>query len=227
MKLVPNHELMYMFRVLLACACGAIIGIERQRRVKVAGLKTHMMIAVAAALMMIISKYGFMDVVGISEGVDYDVSRVAAGIITGMGILSGGIVFTSKQGYVSGITTAAGMWATIGIGMAIGAGMYSVGIGTMLLVIVIQLILHMNLTIFKKPTKGHVLFLLNNDDEVFERIEKELSSYHIRMNQFKWERKSDDTIRLRCQVVIPAKYDKSEVIRIITSFSELETFEFE
>ena len=224
---MPNQELMYMFRVLLACACGAIIGIERQRRVKVAGLKTHMMIAVAAALMMIISKYGFMDVVGISDGVDYDVSRVAAGIITGMGILSGSIVFTSKQGYVSGITTAAGMWATIGIGMAIGAGMYAVGIGTMLLVLVLQLILHMNLTIFKKPIKGHVLFVLNGDNGAFERIEKELTSYHIRMNQIKWERKNEGVIRLRCQIVIPPKYDRNEALRIITNISELETFEFE
>ena len=123
MAFVLENELMYLFRIGLACLCGGIIGIERQRRVKVAGIKTHMMIAIAAALMMLISKYGFMDVLG-AQGVDYDVSRVAAGIITGMGILSGGIVFTSKQGYVSGITTAAGMWATAAIGIALGYGFY-------------------------------------------------------------------------------------------------------
>jgi len=227
MTFVLENELMYIFRVVLACICGGIIGIERQRRVKVAGIKTHMMIAIAAALMMIISKYGFMDVVGLKDGVDYDVSRVAAGIITGMGILSGGIVFTSKQGYVSGITTAAGMWATIGIGMAIGGGMYGIGVGTMLLVIIIQLILHMNVKIARKPTKGHVVFTLSNDSSDFERIEKELASYRIQMHQFKWERKSKNVVRLRCQVFIPAKYDKSEMIRIITGISELETFEFE
>jgi len=226
MAFVLENELMYLFRIGLACLCGGIIGIERQRRVKVAGIKTHMMIAIAAALMMLISKYGFMDVLG-AQGVDYDVSRVAAGIITGMGILSGGIVFTSKQGYVSGITTAAGMWATIGIGMAIGAGMYFIGIGTMLLVVIIQMLLHLNVKIAKKPTKGAVIFRLDDDVEAFTRIEKQLKAYHIEMHQLKWERKGVHSARLRCQVFIPAKYDKDEMIRIITGISELETFEFE
>lgn len=73
------------------------------------------MIALASALMMNISKYGFMDVAGI-DGTSCDISRVAAGIITGIGILGGGLIFIGKQGYVSGITTAAGVWVTVGVG---------------------------------------------------------------------------------------------------------------
>ena len=65
------------------------------------------------------------------------------------------------------------------------------------------------------------------DQLVIERIEKELTSYHIRMNQIKWERKNEGVIRLRCQIVIPPKYDRNEALRIITNISELETFEFE
>lgn len=225
MMMVLGNELMYIFRVFLACVCGGFIGLERQRRTKVAGIKTHMMIAIAAALMMLISKYGFFDVMSV-EGVDYDVSRVAAGIITGMGILSGGIIFTSKQGYVSGITTAAGIWATIGIGMAIGAGMYIIGVSTMLLVIVIQLLLHTNLKIFRKPIKGYVVFKLENDAAAFERIEKELADYKIAMYQFKLERKGKNTMLLRCQIVIPTRYDKDELFHILMSIPELETFEF-
>ena len=81
MTFVAGNELMYIFRVFLACVCGGVIGIERQRRTKVAGIKTHMMISIAAALMMLISKYGFIDVMSMA-GIDWDVSRVAAGIIT-------------------------------------------------------------------------------------------------------------------------------------------------
>ena len=135
------EQLPYLFRILLACLCGGIIGIERQLRTKVAGTRTHIMIALAAALMMLISKYGFADVLG-AEGVSWDVSRVAAGIITGLGILGGGLVFIGKQGYVSGITTAAGVWVTVGIGMAMGAGMYGIGIVTTILVVSIQTLFH-------------------------------------------------------------------------------------
>ena len=225
MTFVAGNELMYIFRVFLACVCGGVIGIERQRRTKVAGIKTHMMISIAAALMMLISKYGFIDVMSMA-GIDWDVSRVAAGIITGMGILSGGIICTSKQGYVSGITTAAGIWVTIGIGMAIGAGMYMIGIGTMLMVVIIQLLLHMNLKVFRKPTKGYVSFKLENDTAAFERIEKELATYKISMYQFKWERKGKNTILMRCQIVIPTKYDRDEMVHILMSIPELETFAF-
>lgn len=225
MTFAVETELMYIFRVALACICGGIIGIERQQRTKVAGIKTHMMISIAAALMMLISKYGFMDVVAI-DGLDCDVSRVAAGIITGMGILSGGIIFTSKQGYVSGITTAAGIWATIGIGMAIGAGMYIIGVATMAMVVILQLILHTNLGICRKPTRGYVIFKLDNDTDVFEKIEKELAYYHISMYQHKWERKSKNVIQLRCQIVVPVKYSKNEMIKILMRIPELETFEF-
>ena len=99
------EQLPFFVRIILACLCGGIIGLERQLRTKVAGTRTHIMIALASALMMIISKYGFMDVIGI-DGTSWDVSRVAAGIITGIGILGGGLIFIGKQGYVSGITTA-------------------------------------------------------------------------------------------------------------------------
>ena len=86
----------YLARIILACICGGVIGIERQQRVKAAGTRTHMMLALATALMMIISKYGFSDVAG-NPGMSLDVSRVAAGIISGIGILGGGIIFTGKE----------------------------------------------------------------------------------------------------------------------------------
>lgn len=158
----------YFVRIILACICGGIIGIERQQRTKVAGTRTHMMIGLATALMMIISKYGFMDIAEI-PGASLDVSRVAAGIISGIGILGGGIIFTGKQGYVSGITTAVGIWATIGVGMAFGAGMYVLGIGTTLIMVILQWALHKNLWIVKQPVKAQVSFRLDNDRQAYEK----------------------------------------------------------
>lgn len=109
----------FLFQLICAGLCGMAVGIERQSRMKSAGVRTHFVVAMASALMMIVSKYGFLDVISIN-GARVDVSRVAAGIISGIGILGGGLIFIGKQGLVSGMTTAAGIWMTVGIGMAMG-----------------------------------------------------------------------------------------------------------
>lgn len=219
-----QQQAIYLFRIVLACVCGGIIGLERQQRTKVAGTRTHMMIALVTALMMLISKYGFMDVVEI-PGAGLDVSRVAAGIISGIGILGGGIIFTGKQGNASGITTAVGIWATLGIGMALGAGMYTLGIGTTVIVLILQWALHKNLWIVKQPTRVQVSFRLNNDRQAYEKITNELERYKISMYQFKWERRSNDTFLLRCQVIIPPDFSRDDIVGIFTGMEEVETFE--
>lgn len=218
------EQLPYFVRILLACICGGVIGIERQQRTKVAGTRTHMMIALASALMMIISKYGFFDVVGM-EGISCDASRVAAGIITGIGILGGGIIFTGKQGYVSGMTTAAGVWVTVGIGMAVGAGMYTLSIVTTILVVLIQMVFHKDLWIVKQATRAQVVFRMENEKQAFEKITKELEEHRVLMHQFKWERKGKNEFQLRCQVVIPADYTREEIVGIFTGITEVESFE--
>ena len=156
-----GQQFIFFSRIVLAMLCGGIIGIERQQRIKVAGTRTHMMISMAAALMMIISKYGFLDVIGTS-GVSWDVSRIAASIITGIGIL-GGIIITGKQGHVSGTTTAAGLMATIAIGMAFGAGMYILGFGVTALVLGMQYVLHRNLWIVRQTIRAQVVFHIEHD----------------------------------------------------------------
>lgn len=218
------EQLPFLIRILVACICGGVIGIERQLRTKVAGTRTHVMIALASALMMIISKYGFFDVLG-AEGTSVDVSRVAAGIITGIGILGGGLIFIGKQGYVSGITTAAGVWVTVAVGMAVGAGMYPISIATTILVVTIQALFHRNLWVVKQATRARVVFLITNEKKGFEKITKELDDYNICMNQFKWERKGKNVFQLRCQVLVPAKYTKEEIVDLFTKLDEVESFE--
>lgn len=128
-------QLEFFLRVIIACLCGMMIGYERKSRYKEAGIRTHTIVALGAALIMIVSKYGFSDVV------EYDASRVAAQIVSGIGFLGAGIIFINEH-TVSGLTTAAGIWATSGIGMAIGAGQYFIGIASAILVILIQFVMH-------------------------------------------------------------------------------------
>lgn len=111
-------------RLLLAVVLGGVIGIEREMREWAAGLRTHMLVCLGAALAMIVSTYGFFDVLG-EEGVMLDPSRIAAQVVSGIGFLGAGtILFLQREQVIRGLTTAAGLWAVAAIGLAAGSGMY-------------------------------------------------------------------------------------------------------
>ena len=122
MDITVFTELEFFFRILIAGICGGLIGYERNNRLKEAGIRTHLIVALAAALIMVVSKYGFSDVTTL-KGVALDPSRIAAQIVTGVGFLGAGMIFVRNQ-TISGLTTAAGLWASACMGLAIGAGFY-------------------------------------------------------------------------------------------------------
>ena len=112
--------LIFALRLLAATFIGALIGYERELRGKNAGVRTHILVALGAAVFMLISLYGF------TGAVKFDAARVAAGVVGGLGFLGGGIILKTKR--VSGLTTAAGIWVTGAIGMCFGCGMYEIGL---------------------------------------------------------------------------------------------------
>ncbi|GAA2113305.1 MgtC/SapB family protein [Actinomadura alba] len=109
----------------LALVLSAAIGLEREIRQKSAGLRTHTLVGFGAALIMLVSKYGFADV--LSDRVVLDPSRVAAQIVTGIGFIGGGLIFVRRDA-VRGLTTAAVIWLTAAVGMAAGAGLWLLAI---------------------------------------------------------------------------------------------------
>lgn len=124
----------FIVRLLLAGFLGAIIGLDREYRAKEAGYRTHFLVSLGSALMMIVSQYGFGDV--LHEGtIRLDPSRIAAQVVTGIGFIGAGTIIFQKQ-VVHGLTTAAGIWTAAGIGLAIGAGMYVIGIAATILTLV-------------------------------------------------------------------------------------------
>lgn len=131
----------YMLRVFLALVLGFCIGFERKSRSKEAGIRTHAIVAVGAALYTIVSKYGF-------EG-DHDSSRVAAQVVAGIGFLGAGMILHQRN-VIHGLTTAAGIWATAGIGMAAAAGMWQVALCSTALIIGVQIVLHANFKLFRQ-----------------------------------------------------------------------------
>lgn len=112
--------------LLLAFLLSALIGLERQLRGKSAGLRTQAIVGTSAALFLLVSKYGFMDV--LSDQILLDPSRVAAQIVSGIGFLGAGLILT-RRGTVRGLTTAASVWETAAVGMAAGAGLWTLALG--------------------------------------------------------------------------------------------------
>ncbi len=121
----------FVLRLLVAGILGAIIGLDREYRAKEAGYRTHFLVSLGSALIMIVSQYGFQEIIK-EDSVSLDPSRVAAQVVSGIGFIGAGTIIFQKQ-IVRGLTTAAGIWATAGIGLAIGAGMYTIGIAATLL----------------------------------------------------------------------------------------------
>ena len=124
----------YFLRITIAALLAGAIGLERELRSIEAGLKTHFLVGIGRALIMIVSKYGFYDILG-TKGIALDPSRIAAQVISGISFLGAGTIIFEKH-YIKGLTTAAGIWATAGIGIAVGAGMYNVGIFSTVLVLI-------------------------------------------------------------------------------------------
>ena len=125
---LPDASGLQIADLALAFLLCALIGVEREVRQKSAGLRTHTLVGVSAALFMLISKYGFMDILSYGRIV-LDPSRVAAQVVSGIGFIGGGVIFMRRD-VVRGLTTAASIWFTAALGMACGAGLFVLSIAT-------------------------------------------------------------------------------------------------
>jgi putative Mg2+ transporter-C (MgtC) family protein len=118
--MLPEHQI--ILRLVVAAVLGSIVGIERERLNWVAGLRTHMLVCVGAALFMMVSFCGFADVIR-NDHVALDPSRIAAQVVSGIGFLGAGTIIL-RQKVVRGLTTAASLWTVAAVGLAVGGGLY-------------------------------------------------------------------------------------------------------
>lgn len=158
-------QLIYLGSILLAVVLGFAIGFERKLRFKEAGIRTHTIVCAGAALIMVVSKYGFTDMG------DFDASRVAAQIVSGIGFLGAGMIIYRRQ-VVHGLTTAAGVWATAGVGMAAGCGLYIVAIGATVILICVQCILHTHLRPFRTKIYMQIKVCFEQKTDENKRIQE-------------------------------------------------------
>ena len=160
-SLTFSQQIVILIRIVLATACGSLVGLERSRRLKGAGIRTHSLVACAAALLMIVSKYGFTDLE--QAGVFFpgtrgaDPARIAAQVVSGVSFLGAGIIIKVAHQQVSGLTTATGLFATVCMGLACGAGFYELVLITLLLIVVVLNVMAPLEILFKRRLRNITL----------------------------------------------------------------------
>ena len=200
--LFPDLEL--LLRIFVAMILGMLIGNERKNRMKSAGMRTHALVAFGSALVMVVSKYGFSDTV---QG---DGARLAAQVVSGVGFLGAGMIFV-RHNLVSGLTTAAGVWTTAGIGLAIGAGMYIVGVFSALMMVAMQNLSHRIPFFSSAAAAGRIRLTVQNRPGAAEEIKAFLRSRHVEVQSLQIRKTEKGKIRLEFDVVYPHQMDKTDL----------------
>ena len=207
-------ELHSLLNILLAVVLGFAIGYERKLRYKEAGIRTHTIVCVGSALIMVVSKYGFSDIQ------EYDASRVAAQIVSGIGFLGAGIIIYRKH-EIHGLTTA-GVWATAGVGMAAGAGMYVVAAGAAVVIIGVQCIFHIKCRLFRTKKYFQVKICFTSSGTENDTI-KELFQTD-RFNRLVIERKGGETV-YHATLNTDREYSSQKLSQIMTEHPFIRSIE--
>ena len=208
----------FLGRLLLACLCGAAIGYERTKRFKEAGIRTHIIVCCAAALFMMVSKYGFADLTA-ANGANFngtrgaDPARVAAQVVSGISFLCAGVIF-KNEGVVKGLTTAAGLWFTAGLGLAVGSGMIFLGIIATVLISATQYFMHRYAVGADAYAANRIQFSVKSDTDFHEALLRQLEQWDAQVAESKIARRRDGT----------TDYDLILRRRTEISYKELEIF---
>jgi len=192
-------------RLALAAIFGGVIGIERERKDWAAGLRTHMMVSMGSALIMLVSSFGFQDVMH-EDYAELDPSRVAAQIVSGIGFIGAGAILFLKPATILGLTTASGLWTVAGIGMATGGGMYfAAGIATVFAVAILWAMQPIQRMVTSKLQMKSLTIVTKGKTDPKMIINKLLEDEDVDFSNFSISRTSKNLI---VQVVLQKPGDK-------------------
>ena len=208
----------FILRLLLAGIMGAVIGLDREYRAKEAGYRTHFLVSLGSALIMIVSQHGFGEILD-TPNVNLDPSRIASQVVTGIGFIGAGTIILHKQ-IVRGLTTAAGIWATSGIGLAIGSGMYTLGISATILTLIGLEVLSF---LFKSVgMKSSAVEFSTENKETLNQLVKKFNSKDFLIVSFQMdERKVSEVTSYHVTMIIKSKKNNNEG----TLLAQLQDFE--
>ena len=226
--LVQNLE--FCLRLIVAFVAGGLIGLERSKRFKEAGVRTHIIVCCTTALIMLISKYGFADM-GSNAAMEYygskgaDSARVAAQAVSGISFLCAGVIIKVGSN-IKGLTTAAGIWMTAGIGLAIGAGMYVVTGCTLVLLWLLQYVFY-RIPLGAESYDGyHLQFVVKGDDDFETVLKKQLREWNAQVteNTINWQR--DDRVVFDCTVHRADELKYSDIKKFVDGNESIVSFNY-
>ena len=210
----------FILRLFIAGILGSIIGLDREYRAKEAGYRTHFLVSLGSALIMIVSQHGFSEILD-TPNVNLDPSRIASQVVTGIGFIGAGTIILHKQ-IVRGLTTAAGIWATSGIGFAIGAGMYELGISATILTLICLEVLSF---LFKSiAMKSSILEFSTDNKETLNRITKLFHSKNFLIVSLQMkENRIGESIVYHATMVIKLKKsnDEGTLLTLLQEFDDV------
>lgn len=222
--IIPYMDAECAFRLIVACICGAVIGFERTKRYKGAGIRTHMIVALGAALFVIVSRYGFVDVVA-QDGVQVDVARVASNVVTGVSFLGSALINTRGDS-IQGLTTAAGVWVVAAIGLAVGSGLYLLGIFGTFLVVFMQWLFHQRGGLaYDAMITSRIVVNMKDDPKAFKQFLDVMKKHNIKVDGNHIKRHKDMTLTYTLDVYMPRHMESEDLLTISKECDFLQSIE--
>ena len=210
----------FILRLFIAGLLGAVVGLDREYRAKEAGYRTHFLVSLGSALIMIVSQYGFQQIIQ-ENSVSLDPSRVAAQVVSGIGFIGAGTIIIQKQ-FVRGLTKAAGIWATAGIGLAIGAGMYGVGVAATILTLIGLELLSF---IFKSlGMRSSMIIFSTAEKDIIQKVTRVLSDRGYMRVSYQMEKvnhSNADTYVVTIVIKAKKSMDDNKLLLFMEEFPEI------
>lgn len=217
-------NLEFLIRILISAVLGGAIGLERHRRDKGAGIRTHCIIAITSAVFMILSKYAFVDLVDVNGTRGADSARIAAQVVSGISFLGAGIIFKQGRASVKGLTTAAGMWATASIGLTIGAGLYMLGFCTAVLLLFLQFFLHKH-HFGNQLAEQEIKIKMKDSQEIILSFHEFLSGRKMQVEESTIKRNdTEGTVEISLSVRINPPIEYEETLKFMREHPEVSRF---
>jgi putative Mg2+ transporter-C (MgtC) family protein len=212
-------SIVYIVRILLACFLGGLIGIERESLRRPAGFRTHMLVCMGSALIMVTGEYVFLNYQHLTN---MDPTRLGAQVVSGIGFLGAGTII-KEGGTVRGLTTAASLWAVSCVGLAVGAGFYWVGIAASAVIYIILVVLkYIEQIMAEKQPRTQVVLYFHNKPGQIGKIGQVLGQLNVLILNIKLDSSEEGWTRSQWDLKLPFGLNKEVLLAELAQLEGVE-----
>ncbi|KAA2245173.1 MgtC/SapB family protein [Chitinophaga agrisoli] len=219
--MLDTHEI--ILRLVVSAVLGGLVGLDRERLEWAAGLRTHMLVCLGATLTMIVSAFGFGDILGLNlPHVILDPSRVASLVISGIGFIGAGTILFLKRKVIYGLTTAAGLWTVAAIGLAVGGGMYIAAItATVITLLILIVIKQVERRFFSSNKDRSIRIGFINTQLTIASIADLLEQHHLNYDEINLEQPEKGHAH-EMEIVLNKTANQRDIIKVMDDLRQLD-----